>query len=311
MLPSDGLPRLGAYFGEALPAEPEIWAFERRTGTACAIVSYYWSWGLGRSRVPIDFARGLLAAGRCPLLTWEPWRLPVAGRHPADDPEFGLAQILAGEHDAYIDWFADHVARLPGRILLRPMHEMNGDWYPWCGTTNGNRPDEFVAAWRHLRRRFARRYAVNVDWVWSPYAISVPAVDDNAIARYFPGEEHVDVVALDGYNWGDSRPWARWQTFDEVFAAAYRVVTSLSARPVVVAEVGCAATGGDKRRWLADAWRRVAQDYASIRAVVWFNVEKECDWRVDAPTEIQASFRSTWGSADEFKAAAAPVSVRS
>jgi len=64
----------------------------------------------------------------------------------------------------------------------------------------------------------------------------------------------------------------------------------------VIAEVGCAETGGDKAQWLRDSKVRVTHDYSSLRAVVWFNVDKECDWRVDAATEILTAFRSSWGN---------------
>jgi len=293
---ADPRPALGAYFGEAPPDEVAIQMFEARTGGHCSLVSYYWSWGLGCSETPIVVAQTLLRAGRLPLLTWEPWRLPEVGRDPAIDPEFSLARIIAGDFDVYIDWFAGRLAGLPGRILLRPMHEMNGNWYPWCGTANGNRPEQFRDAWRRLRRLFARRNASNVRWVWCPYALSVPDSCENAIAGYYPGDEEVDILGLDGYNWGDSQPWSRWQTFDDIFGAAYSVLPSLSAKPVVIAEVGCAETGGDKAQWLRDSKVRVTHDYSSLRAVVWFNVDKECDWRVDAATEILTAFRSSWGN---------------
>ena len=307
---ADPGPALGAYFGEALPGEPDIQAFEARTGLGCSLVSYYWSWGLGCSETPIEFARAVLQAGRLPLLTWEPWRLPDAGRDPAVDPAFALTRVLGGDFDGYIDWFAGRLAALPGRILLRPMHEMNGNWYPWCGTTNGNRPEQFVAAWRRLRRLFARRGAWNARWIWCPYALSVPASCRNAIAEYYPGHDEVDLLGLDGYNWGSSRAWSRWQTFDELFGAAYRVLTLLGAKPVIITEIGCAETGGDKGEWLQEARARLDEDYSRIRAVVWFNVNKECDWRVDASPETLAAFRSSWASDRESRVAELLSSAR-
>jgi hypothetical protein len=292
---ADARPALGAYFGNLLPDEASIQEFETRIATRCSIVSYYWAWGLGRADAPIAFARDLVQSGRVPLLTWEPWRLPKPGCDPAVDFQFSLRRILSGEFDAYVSWFADRLATVPGRILLRPMHEMNGNWYPWCGTTNENHPAQFVGAWRRLRRIFEQRRVRNVDWVWCPYAVSVPLSSENEIPRYFPGEDDVDVVAIDGYNWGDSRPWSRWQTFDEVFASGYRTLRSLSTKPVIIAEVGCAETGGDKAGWLRDV-RMVARDYAGVRAVVWFNVNKECDWRIDSSAEIRKAFQSGWES---------------
>ena len=91
--------------------------------------------------------------------------------------------------------------------MIRFAPEMNGDWRPWATGVNGNRPGDYVAAWRHVRRRFRRAGAGNVVWVWNPiiaYEGSTP------LRELFPGSREVDWMAVDGYNWGSTRPWG-WQ----------------------------------------------------------------------------------------------------
>ena len=41
-----------------------------------------------------------------------------------------------------------------GARYLRPMHEMNGNWYPWAEGVNGNVAGDYVNAWRHVRAIF-------------------------------------------------------------------------------------------------------------------------------------------------------------
>jgi beta-mannanase len=173
---------------------------------------------------------------------------------------------------------------------------MNGNWYPWCGTVNDNRPQEFILAWKHLYGLFARERLDHVKWVWSPYALSVPTTAANEMECYYPGDEYVDWIGLDGYNWGDTREWSRWQTFESVFGCAYRAVTRMSAKPIMIPEMGCAESGGSKATWIRDAVLSIREAYPRLGAVTWFNVNKECDWRVESSDESLSSFRENWRS---------------
>jgi beta-mannanase len=106
---------------------------------------------------------------------------------------------------------------------------------------------------------------------------------------YYPGDEAVDWLALDGYNWGRRRWRNRWASFDAVFAQSYRAMLDLAPeKPLMLAEVGCANRGGDKASWMRDALLdAVPNRYPAIRAVVWFNQNRpdHADWRVDSSPE--------------------------
>jgi len=111
------------------------------------------------------------------------------------------------------------------------MHEFNGDWYPWGGTVNGNSPALFVEAWRRMVDIFHRHGADNVRFVWSPNNIDVPA--SNRLESYYPGEAYVDVLAVDGYNWGAGTPaYGGWKSFSEVFMPAYDRLRALGPQPI-------------------------------------------------------------------------------
>ena len=72
-------------------------------------------------------------------------------------------------------------------VLFRPMPEPNTPWYAWSGTTNGNTPDEYVLAWKHVRKVVRQAAGPRVSFLWSPYVRSVPETTENAIDEYFPG----------------------------------------------------------------------------------------------------------------------------
>jgi mannan endo-1,4-beta-mannosidase len=84
------------------------------------------------------------------------------------------------------------VARVP--VLWRPYHEMNGDWFWWCGK-KGERG--FKLLWRLMYDRFVNHHHLdNLLWVWSPNA---PGGIVGPYADYFPGRDAVDVLAVDVY----------------------------------------------------------------------------------------------------------------
>ena len=269
-------------------------ALEEKLGAPISIISWYQAWGSGQAAPRPDLIQEAQSLGLIPLITWEPWRLPESAaeqQQPADQPAFALARLLSGAYDHYIDTWAQALATCQAPVWLRPLHEMNGNWYPWGGTVNGNTPHLFRAVWKYLRQRFTVAGAQNVSWVWCPYVQSVPDTSDNALECYFPGPEQVDWLGLDGYNWGTSQTWSRWQSFAELFGEAYQRLLALApAKPVILAELGCAEMGGDKAAWLRQAFGEIISHFDKIQAVVWFQINKECDWRLTSSPAARQAF---------------------
>lgn len=280
-------------FGAYTPPAPEagleaVHVLEGQLGRRIDIVSWYQHWGGWGAEFTPEWVATAATGGRIPLLTWEPWA-PGA----VDQPDYRLARIAGGEFDGYITRWANAMATYGGTVYLRPMHEMNGDWYPWGGTVNANSPTLYIAAWQRIHGIFQAAGATNVRWVWSPMVESSPDVPGNALERYYPGTEFVDVLALDGYNWGaDAVAYGGWRSFDEVFAAAYARIARLGPQPVWIAETGASATGGDKAGWVRDMFAS-APSYARLEAIVWFNLSKERDWRATSSPEVAAAFAAT------------------
>jgi beta-mannanase len=178
------------------------------------------------------------------------------------------------------------------RVYIRLAHEMNGNWYPWGGTVNGNSPADFVGAWRHVRDVFTQEGATNVKFVWAPNNDSVPNTSANAIGAYWPGDAYVDYLAIDGYNFGTGSSWSTWRSFSDVFGASYATVTKLSSKPLVITEIGCSTSGGDKAAWIADMFRVLPTSFPRINGIVWFNVDKERDWRIESSAEALSAFKN-------------------
>ncbi len=255
--------------------------FAAAAGLPAAIVGWYESWA---GETPFDAVRADAArsTGALPLLTWEPW---TAGAG-VDQPEYALARIAAGDHDAYIADFARQVRDWGGVLALRFAHEMDAPTYPWGAGVNGNTPADAVAAWRHVRAVFAAQGA-DVVWVW---CVNVHASGGADYASLYPGDDAVDWVALDGYNGGTALPWGGWRSPSEVFGPSLDDLRDISERPAVITETGSAEQGGDKAAWIHDLFTFAID--RRVRALVWFDVAKEADWRIDSSAGSAAAFRA-------------------
>jgi hypothetical protein len=229
-----------------------------------------WFREFGQPLMEASEIANLRATGQTPMVTWEPH-------------EASLAEIASGAYDPYLHESAAIAKSWAGPLLLRFAHEMNGPWYSWG--SEAITPETYVAAWRHVVSVFREDGADNVRWVWSPYVL---AGGRYPIVPYFPGDEWIDYVGLDGYNWGTDR--GGWLGADTLFSASYSVVTELSAKPVIVAETSSSEAGGDKAAWIRTTFlSAIPQSFPRVSAVVWFNEAREEDWRVDSsPASLDA-----------------------
>jgi beta-mannanase len=219
-----------------------------------------------------------------PLITW----MPFGDGDPLDE-------INAGQHDAEITAQAQRAKTLGTQILLRWGHEMNGNWYPWSGSLSGGDDDggtntgpaKYVAAWKHVHDLFVQAGATNVVWVWCINVADVPDAPWNHWTNYYPGDDYVDWVGLDAYNWGSSSTCCVWTTFQDLVDTPYQ--DYVGKKPMMLPETASAEVGGDKAQWITDMHNLLKTEYTDIKGVVWFDINKETDWRIaSSPTALAA-----------------------
>jgi hypothetical protein len=238
------------------------------------------------------------------MYTWDPWNPDVEGW----DRQQGFLprDIALGAHDDYIIGVARELASWNGPVFVRFAQEMNGTWYPWG--RHQNAPEDYVAAWRHVHDLVEQHGANQVTWVWNPSEKH----HAESTGVWYPGDDVVDWVAVDGYNWDDPDYWRdrsgdTWRTMDQVFATSLADIATFAAadKPVMLAETASTERPGHpelKAAWICDAFRRALPDgLPTVRAVLWFHEEKyESDrpffWPLD----------TTPLSARAFAAAVAP-----
>jgi Glycosyl hydrolase family 26 len=132
-----------------------------------------------------------------PVISWEPWQPPrlgtPIGRQGAPQRAYSNAAIADGRWDAYLRRWALAIKAYRRPVILRPMAEFNGFWYPWS-----HDPHQFVRAWRHMWNVFHAIGADNVTWVWSFQVDSnaQPGPWEQTIEQYWPGRRYVDVLGM-------------------------------------------------------------------------------------------------------------------
>jgi beta-mannanase len=296
-------PTDGAYLGVYVPPAPfdlgELDRYESQAGRPVSILMWYQPWQEGdRNKLDAGTMVSVWRRGMVPMITWEPWgpgTNPKMLLRPADQPAYRLRNIIEGRYDAYIRTWAAQIRDLGGPVMLRPMHEMNGTWYPWGGVANGNSPAEFAAAWRHIHDIFEAEHATNVTWVWSINVESVPRSAENTYSAYYPGDRYVDWTAISGFNFGTSADWSSWRTFDDWYQSPLRYLSRLG-KPVCIAEIGCVEKGGDKAAWLADAYQSISAE-PRIKAVVYYDASEvgrssSQDWRITTTPKSLSAYRA-------------------
>ena len=181
--------------------------------------------------------------GNTPLLTWEPWSagdiLDVINNGSLDTYFEGYAQELYNWTQE--NWTVNGETGTRKQLFIRFAHEMNlhDEAYPWSNKT----PASYTAAWIHVHNIFKSKNLTSdvLQWVWCVNNYDVPFEGYKA-EEYYPGDEYVDWVAIDGYNVGQSVPcadWDNWRNFNDIFKTMldrFDIHANISQKPYAITE---------------------------------------------------------------------------
>ena len=196
-------------------------------------------------------------------------------------------QINNGSNDSVIAAAARNLARQGKPTLLRWGWEMNGNWFEWDGTHNGQNTAAFIKAWKRMHGIFRDEGAGNVAWNWSPNWNSGPNVSWNKMQRYYPGDAYVDWVGVSAYNFDGETP----RTLLNPIVNAYG-----GRKPIMLSETASIDHGGNsKANWIGDLSAYVKAT-PQIGALCWFDTDTQSDsehnFRIDSTSASLAAFRT-------------------
>ena len=235
------------YFGLFREGAPgninHIKKFEEQLGFKPAMIMWYQDWD---QNFPWDDAMNVIKYGAVPHIVWEPW-------YWSDHSKIELNDIIDGKWDKYIRTWAREIKTFRHPVFLRVAHEFNIEGYPWGVVNNDKDPEQYIKAYRHVVDIFKKEKVKNVKWVWCFMNFSHPNETWNDWAAAYPGDEYVDWIGIDGYNWGSVQDWSDWQSFKVLFRDQVRRAKKLwPNKPIMVAEFASAEKGGDKGAWIKE-----------------------------------------------------------
>lgn len=292
----------GAWIGGQLTGTEASWdmaavtRFEKMTGRKASVIHFAAPFASCPTAsgtcnfygFPVSQMNRIRGRGAIPFFSWSSQSIPST----VDEPNFRLASVIHGTYDPYIRKWASAAKRWGHPFFLRFNWEMNGDWFPWAEGVNGNRPGEYVAAWRHVHDIFTAVGATNVSWVWCPYVDLGNRLRN--LTSLYPGDSYVDWTGLDGYNWGTNPAQPEgWTTFDQLFSSTYhRIVDRVApSKPMIIGEVGSSEYGGSKATWIEEMLSELPNRYPKIRGVLWFEkYDDGMDWPIETSMSATRAF---------------------
>ncbi|WP_169166505.1 glycosyl hydrolase [Cellulomonas taurus] len=275
--PSSGF-LLGAHVdqGGANGAAAAVDAFEDTLDRRLDLVRWYSRWDDPQPPGPVSAS---VARGRTPLLSIWPMR--------RDGSRVSWATIASGAVDDQIRAQAAGVASLGVPVHLALHHE--ADIARGWGS-----PAEFRTAWRHYVEVFRAAGVGEVRWTWIMTPGSFGSAQTTAGAdAFYPGDDVVDRVGLDAYNWYGCAP-AKPPTWRSLAAVVgpFRSWATARGKTPLLAEFGSVPDPADPSRrptWLRDAVDWLAA-WPELEAASLFEGVGTCDWRIGADAPARAAF---------------------
>jgi cephalosporin-C deacetylase-like acetyl esterase len=166
-------------------------------------------------------------------------------------------------------------------LMFRPWHENSGSWFWWgeklCSV------EEYKALWNMLQDKLLKDGFDNIVWAYSP------GCEDHLTAKRllerYPGDDRVDVLGLDGYQW----------TPEEKHAFIARGKQNLEVLCKVAEEHGkipalteCGMKNMTEPTWWTSTLLPTVKDFPISYLLTWRNYKDE--WFGPAPSKPDAPY---------------------
>lgn len=280
----------GFFDGSSKTLHPEkLLQFEQMIHEKISLAHYYIGWEVLANPNLITQFETLRSYGWMPLLNVNPYYFPQC---PVTKLPLYKA-IAEGKCDNFLHKAGKNLSHVKQPFYLVFGWEMNNKDNEWSIPYTKSSPTDFIAAWRHIHSVFKQEKASNVIWVFCP---NVPDDAKVPYSTIYPGNDYVDWIGLDGYNWGTTQSWSQWISFAGVFTGSYKKLTGIAPnKPMMLAEVNTTDKGGDKSVWYTDMLtKQIPYNFPKIDAVVIFNEDKKkqehVNWRVDVTPDTLHAF---------------------
>jgi hypothetical protein len=229
--------------------------------------------------------------GPSEVAAWAAGRIPVSSFKTLDavGAPIPFAQVAEGLADAQLDAVARSLDEgVKDKLVLIYFHEPEEE--------AGQRPADFAAAFAHVRSRIEQTLGSTtrrrIRWA---VCLTHAYYTNGSSTEYLPGNDVVDVLAVDGYNWcPGSGHGERRIDFRSLFEHA-EAFARARGKPWLITEVGTwddPEPGWSKADWIEDA-ASVIEGWPSLEAVMWFEHSAgfACDWSLGSDEDALEAFK--------------------
>lgn len=252
------------------------------TGITLNFVNLFLQWPKNPNNgyFPLHAMEEIWDCGAVPVITWEPMYIDDGEEH-----YISYRDILDGKYDKYLSYVIGEIQKFNKPVIIRFAHEMNLSKYHWTvppDKYNDSYPAIYKTVYRYIHSKFRLSGTGNILWAFCPNCDSVPNYKWNNIESYYPGDSFVDIMGVDGYNWGDNKMrdyQSTWRSFDNIFSSSIQEIKKInSKKPLFIFETASSFKGGDRAVWIDKALYNLEKN--DITCMMWFHIDKEEKWKI-------------------------------
>lgn len=216
-----------------------------------------------------------------------------------------LKAIINGTYDEQLIEFRDFVDKNEKMIQVRPLHEFNGDWYPWgiyYGDYNVSENTKlFKQAWIHIHNILDSPYIE----LQLNYNSKNGRAKIDSFESFYPGDEYVDVIGISSFNRAYlTQNHLYWEEFVDRFDNPYNQIINFTNKSIAISEMSTTSygTGNSKPNWIYNTMYAIRYNYTQVKQISWFLVNVENHGRTEKDPRIRNWDLNTRADADAFNA---------
>ena len=197
------------------------------------------------------------------------------------------AQPGSRVHNEMVELARD-ISKLDGTVWVAFHHEPEAKDRQHFGDS-----DDYIAAWRKIHNVFAQQGA-DVEWVWTmtSWSFEVNSNDRRSAPKWYPGDNFVDYLGADPYNWNQCRNSREgYQTLERIVTPFLEFADRHPTKELVLPEFATAGSASEKAGWIDDARSFLKQPEIASRfaAVIYFHDTQpetpNCRWWLDTDNQ--------------------------
>jgi hypothetical protein len=302
--PAEGQLYHGVYPGgksgeedDLLPAD--LQAYEASVGRKVAWVYFSNNWFRSRA-FPLETATWIRAEGAVPFVRL---MLRSSSETYVEEAVFTLDAILAGKFDSDFSAWAQEAAKFASPVIVEWGTEMNGDWFSWNASSNGEQKGaiKFANAYRHIIDTMRAAGAKNLIWVFHVNADDSPEEPWNKFEAYYPGDDYIDWLGVSAYGTQSPEEDEITSLADWLDSAVPRLSSLAPTKPIYLLEFGSSVNPYfDPTIWANEALSHLLSNrWPEIKGFAWWNETWQNDDDPSHDTNMQV--QSVPGLADVFQ----------